>query len=76
MIKRGGTFVRCHCCGEWQLLYIWDTSKRTYCEGCSMERTGNGRGQCAYCQEYPQSLEHWNDPKPDLPRSGLYICIR
>ncbi len=76
MIKRGATLVRCHCCGEWQLLYYWDTTKRTYCEGCSLERTGVGRGQCAYCQEYPQALEHWNEPKPDLPRFSIYICMR
>ncbi len=47
------TLVRCHCCGEWQLVSNWDKKKPLYCEGCSYERSGKGRGQCAYCKLYP-----------------------
>jgi hypothetical protein len=68
------TLVRCHCCGIWEIVVNWDCSKPSYCEGCSLERTGKGRGQCAYCQMYPQNLKHWNDPKPPMP--VLHICIR
>jgi len=65
------TLVRCHCCGEWQLVYNWNNKKPTYCESCSIEtdasyRSGPGRGQCAYCKLYPQNLQHWNDPMRDL----------
>lgn len=73
--KRGATWVRCMCCGEWLLIVNWDNSVRTYCEGCFYERTGNGKGECAYCKEYPQSLRHWNDPKPErVP--FIDVCIR
>jgi hypothetical protein len=69
--------VRCHCCGEWLLVLNWDRSKPTYCENCRVEndpawRTGAGRGQCAYCREYPST--HWRDPKP-VP-STLHIYVR
>ena len=68
------TLIRCHCCGEWQLVYNWKNRKPVYCEGCSLERTGAGRGQCEYCKLYPQNLRHWQDEKPAMP--VLHICIR
>lgn len=68
------TQVRCHCCGEWQVVYDWDRTKPTYCEGCEVGRTGEGRGQCEYCQEYPQSQRHWQDEKPKgVPYLHVYI---
>lgn len=67
------TFVRCHCCGKWLYVYHWNKKKPIYCEACELERTGKGKGQCTYCQEYPGNLNHWQDPKPE--RTG-YFCIR
>ena len=66
------TYVRCHCCGEWLYVYHWDNTQPTYCEGCSLERTGKGKGQCKYCIEYPGGQRHWQDPKP-APTG--YFCI-
>lgn len=54
--------------------YNWDNKKPSYCEGCDYGRTGKGRGQCEYCQLYPQNLEHWNDPKPKMP--VIHVCMR
>lgn len=72
------TYVRCHCCGEWQLIYNWNNTKPTYCESCEEDsskqwRTGKGRGQCKGCVEYPQRLQHWNDAKPPMPVFHMYI---
>lgn len=68
------TLVRCHCCGEWLNVLGWNNKKPTYCEGCSVGRTGNGKGQCEYCVEYPQNLRHWDDLKPEnVPYIHVYI---
>ncbi len=50
------SLVRCHCCGEWQLVYNWNNRKPVYCEGCSLERTGTGRGKSPILQALPSEL--------------------
>jgi hypothetical protein len=76
---------RCPCCGAW----LWTFKQRwlnrgsriMYCDGCKVEsdpshRTGPGRNQCQWYRDYPQTHDHWNDPKPELPAVGFAICIR
>jgi hypothetical protein len=68
---------RCPCCGVW--CWTWDHYWRNrgkeifYCEGCDVERSGRGRGQCEYCQLYPENQEHWKDPRP---QPSWHVTVR
>ncbi|HYU74861.1 MAG TPA: hypothetical protein VEL31_19510 [Ktedonobacteraceae bacterium] len=57
------TLVRCHCCGEWQLVYNWNNQNPVYCEGCGLDRTGTGRGKSRILQALPSELATLERPE-------------
>lgn len=72
------TQVRCHCCGAWQNVYMWNNKRPVYCDSCKVEtdptwRTGPGKGQCKACKANPHHLKHWEDPKPGQPMLHIYV---
>lgn len=74
---------RCPCCGTWLWTFktVWQRrgSRIIYCDGCAVERdpahrTGPGKNQCKWYQDYPQAHNRWSEPKPEIKPFGM--CIR